>query len=135
MKIVLDTNVLVSALLSPNGAPAATLQLILSGRVVIYFDARILSEYREVLGRAKFDFDVRLTEDVLEFLQTEGILVVSVPLDLALPDAADAMFIEVGVAGAVDHLVTGKLKHFPASQRQGLSVVSPREFIQAVIEA
>ena len=135
MKIILDTNVLVSALLSPNGAPAATLQLILSGRVVICFDARILSEYREVLGRAKFDFDVRLTEDVLEFLQTEGILVVAVPLDLVLPDAADAMFIEVGVAGAVDHLVTGNLKHFPASQRQCLSVVSPREFIQTVIEA
>ncbi len=117
MKIVLDTNVLVSALLSPNGAPAATLQLILSGRVVIYFDARILSEYREVLGRAKCDFGLRLTEDVLEFLTTEGILVVSVPLDLALPDAADPMFIEVGVAGAADHFVTGNLKHFPASQR------------------
>ncbi len=135
MKIVLDTNVLVSALLSPNGPPASVLQLILSGRVVICFDARILSEYREVLGGAKFDFDLRLTEDVLEFLKTEGILVVSVPLDLALPDAADAMFIEVGVAGAADHFVTGNLKHFPASQRQGLSVVSPREFIEAVIEA
>jgi len=135
VKIVLDTNVLVSALLSPYGPPAAVLQLILSGRVLICFDARILSEYQEVLGRAKFDFDLRLIEDVLEFLKTEGSLEVSVPLDLALPDAADTMFIEVGVAGAVDYFVTGNLKHFPADQRQGLTVVSPREFIEAVIEA
>jgi putative PIN family toxin of toxin-antitoxin system len=135
LKIVLDTNVLVSALLTPNGTPAAVLQLILSGRVAICFDARILSEYREVLGRAKFGFDARLTEDVLDFLEAEGNLAMAVPLALALPDRADAMFIEVGVAAAADHLVTGNLKHFPVSQRQGLSVVSPREFVEAVITA
>ena len=56
------------------------------------------------------------------------------PLDLTLPDSGDAMFIEVGVAENVDYLVTGNLKHFPNSQRQGLCVVSPREFVQAVIE-
>lgn len=133
MKIVLDTNVLVSAFLSPHGAPAAVLQLILSGRVVICFDARILSEYQEVLARGKFGFDATLIEDVLELLETEGELVASVPLNLALPDAADAMFVEVGVAGNADFLVTGNLKHFPASQHRGLPVVSPREFIRAVV--
>ena len=135
MKIVLDTNVLVSSLLSPNGAPAAVLQLVISGRVTICFDARILSEYREVLRRAKFGFDVTLIEDVFEFLVAEGVLIASEPLSLSLPDAADAMFIEVGVAGVADYLVTGNLKHFPPTQRHGLSVVSPRAFIQTVVEA
>ncbi len=134
MKIVLDTNVLVSALLSPMGAPAAVLQLVLLGRVSVCFDPRILSEYRAVLGRDKFGFDAALIEDVLEFLEAEGTLVAYAPLDLALPDSGDAMFIEVGVSGNVDYLVTGNLKHFPASQRQGLCVVSPREFIQAAID-
>ena len=60
MRIVLDTNVLVSALLSPHGAPAAVLQLVVTGRVVLCFDARVLSEYREVLRREKFDFDMGL---------------------------------------------------------------------------
>ena len=53
---------------------------------------------------------------------------------MTLPDSADSMLIDVGVAGNVDYLVTGNLKHFPASQRQGLCVVSPREFIQAAID-
>ena len=134
MRIVLDTNVLVSALLSPFGAPASVLQLILLGRVSVCFDPRILSEYRAVLSREKFSVDPTLIEDVLEFLEAEGTLVACAPLDLALPDSGDAMFIEVGVAGSVNYLVTGNLKQFPASQRQGLCVVSPRELIQAAID-
>ncbi len=134
MRIVLDTNILVAALLSPSGSPAAVLQLILAGSVVLCFDARIMSEYREVLGRPRFGFDAALIEDVLAFLETEGDLVASVPLNLSLPDPADGVFIEVGVAGIVDYLVTGNLKHFPAQERQGLSVVSPREFINLVTE-
>jgi len=78
LRIVLDTNVLASALSSPNGAPAAVLQPILPGWVVPCFDARIPSEYREVLRRAKFDFDARLVDDLLDFLESEGELVASV---------------------------------------------------------
>ena len=55
MRFVLDTNVLVAALLSPYGAPAAVLQVVLSGSAVVCFDARILSEYREVLRRLVAD--------------------------------------------------------------------------------
>ena len=133
MRIVLDTNVLVAALLSPHGAPAAILQLILSGAAVLRFDARIISEYREVLRREKFGFDRKLTDDLLGFLESEGELVASVPLDLLLPDPSDAMFLEVGSAGSADYIVTGNLKHFPVRRRRGLVVVSPREFLDAAI--
>ncbi len=129
MRIVLDTNVLVSALLSPNGASAAVLQLILAGRVVLCFDARILSEYREVLRRPKFDFDPQLVDELLEFLESEGELVASVPLRFTLPDPDDAMFLEVATAGEADHVVTGNLKHFPARGRGGVSVPSLRDFL------
>ena len=129
MRIVLDTNVLVSALLSPNGAPAAVLQLILAGRVVLCFDARILSEYREVLRRPKFDFDPQLVDELLEFLESEGELVASIPLQLSLPDPDDAMFLEVAAAGEADHVVTGNLKHLPVRGCGGVSVVSPRDFL------
>ncbi len=129
MRIVLDTNVLVSALLSPHGAPAAVLQLILAGRVVLCFDARILSEYREVLRRPKFDFDPQLVDELMEFLESEGELVASVPLQFTLPDPGDAMFLEVAAAGEADHVVTGNLKHFPPRGRGGISVVSPRDFL------
>jgi len=99
VRIVLDINVLVSALLSPNGAPAAVLQLVLAGRAVLCLDAWILSEYREVLRRDKFDFDTRLVDELLEFLESEGELVASVPLSLSLPDPDDEMFLEVAAAG------------------------------------
>lgn len=133
MRIVLDTNVLASALLSPNGAPAAVLQRVLAGRVVLCFDARVLSEYREVLRRPKFGFDARLVDDLLEFLESEGELVASVPLPLSLPDPDDGKFLEVAAAAGADHLVTGNLRHFPTRARRGVSVVSPRDFLEMVI--
>lgn len=133
MRIVLDTNVLVSALLSPNGVPAAVLQLVLAGRVVLCLDARVLSEYRAVLCRPRFDFDARLVDDLLEFLESEGELVASVPLALSLPDPDDAKFLEVAAAAGADHVVTGNLRHFPTRVRRGVSVVSPRRFLESVI--
>ncbi|MCL2270854.1 MAG: putative toxin-antitoxin system toxin component, PIN family, partial [Treponema sp.] len=60
MKIILDSNVIVSALLSPNGLPAKILNLILSGSVTIVYDNLILSEYINVLGREKFKIDKEL---------------------------------------------------------------------------
>jgi len=133
VRVVLDSNVLVSALLSPNGAPAAVLQLVLAGHALLCLDARILSEYREVLRRDKFDFDTRLVDELLEFLESEGELVASVPLPLSLPDADDEMFLEVAVAGGADHVVTGNLRHFPTRESRGMSVVSPRDFLEIVI--
>ncbi len=70
MRIVLDTNVLVSALLSPHGPPAQILQLILAGKLVPCLDLRILDEYRQVSRRPKFAFDARLTNELLDFLES-----------------------------------------------------------------
>lgn len=72
MKIVLDTNVLVSGLLSPQGAPATVLRSVLAGSVSICVDERILSEYRIVLARSKFDFDVERVAVLLGFLEATG---------------------------------------------------------------
>jgi len=132
VRIVLDTNVLIAALLSPHGPPAAVLRLITSDRAVVCFDARILDEYRAVLRRPKFGFDAELTEEVVGYLEAVGELISAEPLNLSLPDATDAMFLEVAVAGAVDHLVTGNIKHFPSRERRGVSVLSPRRFIDLV---
>jgi putative PIN family toxin of toxin-antitoxin system len=133
VRIVLDTNVLASALLSPGGAPAAVLQLVLAGRILLCFDARIMTEYREVLRRPKFDFDVRLVDDLLEFLKSEDELVGAVPLPLSLTYPDDAMFLEVASAGGAEYVVTGNLTHFPNDARQETRVVSPRDFVEIVI--
>ena len=126
MKIALDTNVLVSGLLSPQGAPATVLRSVMAGGVSICFDERILSEYLHVLARSKFDIDMERVTVLLEFLEAIGEPVLAPPLNLSLPDPSDEAFVEVAVASAADFLVTGNLKHFPAERLRGVRAISPR---------
>jgi len=133
LRIVLDTNVLVSAILSPNGPPAAVLRALLTERVRLCFDERIVSEYRDVLTRSKFEFDRELVEELIGFLESAGSPTLATPLAVDLPDPWDQMFIEVAVSSGADFLVTGNLKHYPEEVRSGVKVVSPREFLDALL--
>lgn len=126
---MLDTNVLVSGVLSPHGPPAAILRAVLLERVIVCFDERILSEYREVLMRGRFGFDTELVNDLLDFIEAAGEPTLAAPLKLQLPDQGDAMFVEVASAAEADFLVTGNIKHFPARQRRGIAVLTPRVFV------
>jgi uncharacterized protein len=134
LKIVLDTNVLVSGILSPNGPPSAVLRALLTERVTLCFDERIVSEYRDVLTRTKFSFDPDLVEELIGFLEATGSPTLAAPLAVTLPDPWDQMFIEVAVSGNADFLVTGNLKDFPEAARAGVSVVSPRAFLDLLLE-
>lgn len=126
--VVLDTNILVSALLSPYGPPARVLDLVLAGEVRPAFDDRLLSEYREVLLRPKFSFDAEDVEALLDFLQIEGEPVVALPMFVTLPDADDLPFLEVAVqAEAI--LVTGNKAHYDGTGGEISAVVMPREFL------
>jgi len=130
MKVALDTNVVVSGLLRPFGSPAEIVRMMSSGVLTVCYDARILVEYREVLLRPKFRLEVIYIDALLDQIKAEGSLVVTKPLAAPLPDMDDEMFLEVAIAGNVRCLVTGNLKHYPPSKRQGISVVSPREFLE-----
>lgn len=129
MKIVIDTNVIVSGLLNPFGAPGEILRLVASGDLTLAYDARIVSEYRSVLLRAKFDFDLIYVDILLHQIETCGELVNAQPLPYRLPDSDDEPFLEVALAGKVLCLVTGNVKHFPSKKQQKMLVVSPAEFI------
>ncbi len=131
MKIVLDTNVLVSGLLNANGNPAKIVNLALSGALQICFDSAILSEYVEVLGRPRFKFDPTRISEILLKLTTEGIRVdASSFFQLNLPDPDDEPFLAVALASSSDFLVTGNLAHFPDDKRHGSKVVSPADFVE-----
>jgi putative PIN family toxin of toxin-antitoxin system len=134
LKIVLDTNVLVSGILSPNGPPAAVLRALLTERVTLCFDERIVSEYRDVLTRTKFSFDPDQVEEPIGFLEAAGSPTLAAPLAVTLPDPWDQMFIEIAVSSNADFLVTGNLKHFPETARAGVRVVSPRAFLDLLLE-
>lgn len=129
MKIVLDTNVLVSGLLNPYQAPGKIVRMTSAGTFSLCYDARILAEYREVLVRPKFKFQRSHVEALLDQIRGEGTLVAASPLLTRLPDPQDEMFLEVALAGGARCLVTGNLKHYPASKRQGMNVFSPAEWV------
>jgi putative PIN family toxin of toxin-antitoxin system len=129
MRVVLDTNVLVSGLLSPYGAPGALVQLVAIGDLQLCYDARILAEYREVLLRPVFPFTQTQVEALLDQIKAGGLVVAARPLPGPLPDPDDEVFLAVALAGAVQHLVTGNTRHYPAKSRQEVLVVSPAEFL------
>ena len=128
MNIVLDTNVLVSALLSPFHTPGRILDLLLAGKVRLVYDDRILAEYRAVLLRPKFGFDRRSVEELLDECSASGLPVAAPPLVLSLSDQTDAVFVE-GAAAVQALLVTGNSRHFPLGGCAGVTVLSPAAFL------
>ena len=98
MKIVLDTNVLVSGLLHSEGNPGQILALALSGAVQVCHHEQILVEYREVLARSRFKLNQERVKEVLAKLETDGISVDVHEEKLDLPDADDEPFLAVALA-------------------------------------
>lgn len=132
MKVVLDTNVVVSGLLQPEGNPARVLTLALAGAVQVCYDERVLGEYAEVLARSRFRFDPVRIREVLAKLEADGLAVdAKEERDLGLPDPDDEPFLGVALAGQVDYLVTGNRSDYPVERRRGCAVVSPAEFMEA----
>jgi uncharacterized protein len=130
MKIVLDTNVIVAGLLSPFGPCADIMRMVSSGTVTLCIDARIFSEYREVLERPKFSFDGDKVAAILDYVEHNSIIVAPTPLTHSLPDPDDEPFLEVTISGGAEYLVTGNAVHFPSEYRQGITVVSPSDFLK-----
>jgi uncharacterized protein len=130
VRIVLDTNVLVSGILSPHGPPGRTVDLITGLRVTLLFDDRILAEYREVLARPRLRIAPREAAAILDLIEHEGELVSAAPLDLELRDPDDLPFLEVAVSAVADALVTGNGRHFqPVRGEHGARIVSPAQFV------
>jgi len=127
MRVVLDTNVVVSGILSSSGPPAWIVEAVLSGDLQPAFDARIRTEYEEVLHRKELRLNPGRVAVILETLDAFGFEVSVPPWADDLPDQDDAPFLAVADALRCV-LVTGNLKHFPAKSRRGVVVLTPRQF-------
>lgn len=132
MRIVLDTNVVVSGLWPPFGPPGEIVTRVAAGVLPLCLDERIVREYRDVLARPRLGFAAERVEALLAQAEATGEFVLATPLPHRLPDPDDDAFLEVAAAAKVDFLVTGNLRHFPPRLRAGVRVVSPREFLEAL---
>lgn len=130
MKVALDTNVVVSGLISPFGAPGEIVRMVASGALELCYDARVLSEYGSVLLRQKFSFNQAHMGDLLDQIEACGHVTTGKLLTKRLSDPDDEPFLEIALGGEAHYLVTGNLKHYPAEKRQGMRVVSPTEFLE-----
>jgi len=131
VRIVLDTNVLIAALLSPFGAPAQLLDLTIAGEVALLLDDRILAEYHEVARRPKFGFAEHDLVRVLDAITVLAEHVSARPLDVSLPDPGDLPFLEVAAAGSADSFVTGNARHFVSRRgHHAVRIATPREMLE-----
>jgi len=130
MRIVLDTNILVSGLLCPYGAPGKIVRMIASGTLQLCYDARIITEYKDVLSRPKFSFDKAHIDALITQIKFCGLVIAATPLLKRLPDQDDEAFLEVALAGKARCLVTGNLKHYPLKLQQNVTVITPPELLE-----
>ena len=127
---VIDTNVLVSALLSThdNAATVIVVNKMLSGEIIPLFNSDILEEYKDVLGRSKFSFSEEIVECLIFAIDKYGIFVKGEKTDVILPDMDDLPFYEVVMEKRKNHayLITGNKKHFPKET----FIVTPKEMLE-----
>lgn len=125
---VIDTNVLVSALLTSNidAATVKVIEALLKGLIVPLFDKDIIKEYVEVLKRPKFNFSETVVEYYIRAIMDKGLVSSRVLSKENFPDSKDVVFYEVALSKKDAFLVTGNKKHFPISP----IVVSPAEMME-----
>lgn len=131
MKIVLDTNVLISGMLNPSGYPGKIIDLLRSDVLQLVVDDRILAEYIDVLRRDYFlkYYTESDREDIIEYLSKNTYYSSSSVVVHNMPDRGDTPFIEMAITEDVP-LVTGNIRHFPERIRKGCVVVSPTHFLK-----
>lgn len=129
---VIDTNVLISAMLKWNSVPGNVLEFTFSGTIVPVLNEHIVREYREVLSRPKFKFPKDIIDTIVSEIERLGIYIDAPELEVELPDPKDRVFYEVVMEerNTEDaYLVTGNLKHFPEEP----FVVTPRQMIDIIV--
>ena len=122
--LVIDTNVIISAAISDKGNPAKVIKMVSDGKLQLCYNARILSEYADVLSRQKFRFSLEKQMALIKKIVEIGIIVDPAPSDMLLPDESDRIFYDTAkTSGAV--LITGNIKHYPTES----FIMTPADYL------
>lgn len=132
IRVVLDTNIVVSALLQPLGPPAQVFVLAIGGAIQLCISGEIYAEYEEVLSRPRFQRPEEVVAGTLQAIRDKSLWVRPTEAICVCSDPDDDIFLECAQAARADYLVTGNLKHFPASWG-GTRIVSPRDLLDLIL--
>ena len=130
---VIDTNVLVSAMLKWKSVPGSILEFAFSGAIIPVLNDIIVSEYRAVLMREKFHLTKEIVDDVIQALEEQGEYIDTENTDYELPDPKDVVFYAIVMEKRKNedaYLITGNVRHFP----QEPYVVTPKEMLDILLE-
>ena len=131
LRLVIDTNIVVSAALKPDGLQRTVLLLAITKPAPLYVSEAVIAEYREVLARPELKIRKGLRHKVLQLIRSHSQTVkASRPLQIT-PDPDDNIFLECADAARADYLVTGNPRHFPKFWKK-TKVITSREFLSIV---
>ena len=128
LRLVIDTNVVVSAALHPKGLPRTILLLAMTKPARFYVSRAILEEYSDVLARPGLNIRKGFRQQLLQLIRNRSHAVVPTRRLEVTSDPDDNIFLECADAARADYLVTGNLKHFPRFWK-ATKIITPREFI------
>jgi len=128
IKVVVDTNVLISAIWNPAGTPAVIMEAVYSGTLEPVVSEQILQEYANVLMYKKFSFPKYVVNQMLNYFKTFLLPLPPENIFLKCSDPDDTKFLAAAIAGEASYLITGNRKHFP-KKVTNLKIVTPREML------
>jgi len=131
LRLVIDTNIIVSAALKPEGLQRTTFLLAITKPARLYVSPPILEEYAHVLSRPELKIRKGLRLQLLQLIRNRSSLVIPSWRLEAAGDPDDNRFLECADGARADYLVTGNLRHFPRFWKK-TKVITPREFIGLV---
>lgn len=134
LTLVVDTNIVVSALLKPQGNPALIISLVLRKKCRLCLSKEIFTEYEEVLSRDKFrNLDQTKVKELISLLKKNALWVrPTVSIDGIARDQADRAFLACALETKADFLITGNIQHFPIKKFHHTLIVTPSEFLELV---
>ena|SRR5215475_7821071 len=131
LRLVFDTNVIVSAALNKSGPQYTALVIAVTRPASLFVTREILTEYKEVLARRKFGFSKGQQSQLLQLIKSRSRLGRSAGSLNVCSDPDDDKFVECADVARADYLVTGNLRDFPKYWR-GTKIISPRAFLEIV---
>jgi uncharacterized protein len=131
LRLVVDTNVVVSAALRPDGLQRTVILLAITKPARLYVSPPILAEYRDVLWRPELQIRKGLRQQLLQLIKRRSLSVASQRCLEVTIDPGDNIFLECADAARADYLVTGNTRHFPRFWKK-TKIITSREFLSLV---